>query len=59
MIKLGLKIKNVLDLTLQGKQQKQIADEIGISTNTVKCYRRRLYKHFSVSGQKALRGRFK
>jgi len=58
MIKLGQKIKDVLDLTLQGKQQKQIADEIGVSTNTVKCYRRRLYKHFSVSSQKALLERF-
>jgi len=58
MIKLGQKIKGVLDLTLQGKQQKQIADEIGISTNAVKCYRRRLYKHFSVASQQALRERF-
>jgi len=58
MIKLGQKIKSVLDLTLQGKQQKQIAVEIGISTNAVKCYRRRLYKHFSVTSQQALRERF-
>jgi DNA-binding CsgD family transcriptional regulator len=59
MIKLGQKIKRVLDLTLQGKQQKQIADEIGISTNAVKCYRRRLYSYLSVSGKNALLDRFK
>jgi len=58
MIKLGEKIKSVLVLTLQGKTQSQVAAEIGIKTNAVKCYRRRLYKHFSVDSQKALRERF-
>lgn len=58
MIKLGAQIKTVLDLTLQGQTQQQIAVQMNLSRNTVKKYRHRLYRHFSVNSKQALCERF-
>ncbi len=48
MIKVGERIDRVLKMTLQGHSEKEIAETMRVSENTVKGYRRRLYRYFNV-----------
>jgi DNA-binding NarL/FixJ family response regulator len=45
---LSLRENQVLRLLAQGKMYKEIADELGITSNTVSCYIRRIYEKLHV-----------
>lgn len=57
-MKLSPQIDTVFKMTLQGHSHNDIAETMRISKNTVKGYRRRIYKYFGVSGKKELVQRF-
>ncbi len=47
-----------LNLLLEGQSRKEIADQLGISINTVAGYVKDVYKHFHVQSHAELMGRF-
>jgi DNA-binding CsgD family transcriptional regulator len=59
MLKLTPTLETVLKMTAQGHSQNDIAEAMQISKNTVKGYRRRLYRYFDLTGTDELRARFK
>lgn len=48
----------ILNLLMEGMGRKQIADQMGISPNTVAGYTREVYRHFGVHSQAELMRRF-
>lgn len=50
--------RTVLNLLLDGLGRKQIADQLGITENTVSGYVKDIYRHFSVNSQAELMHRF-
>lgn len=59
MLKLTPTLNTVLKMTAQGHSQNDIAEAMRVSKNTVKGYRRRLYRYFGLAGVDELRERFK
>ncbi len=55
MIKLSPRISQVCTATLKGIPNKVIADDLGISVNTVKLYKKRLYSYLGVNSKIQLR----
>lgn len=48
----------ILNLLLEGLDRKTIADQLGISVNTVAGYCKEIYRHFKVNSQAGLMARF-
>lgn len=48
------RVRMAFDLLTQGLSRKQIADRLGISSNTVAEYASRIYRHCGVGGQREL-----
>ena len=57
--RLSLRLRQTLNLILQGQSRKQVADGLGISTHTVGGYVKELYRHFRVQSQAELMHRFR
>lgn len=57
-MKLSPRIDTVFKMTLQGHSHNDIAETMRISKNTVKGYRKRLYRYLGVNGKKGLLERF-
>jgi DNA-binding CsgD family transcriptional regulator len=52
--RLPLRQRETLNLLVEGRSRKEIADELGISIHTVGDYTKALYKHFKVQSQAQL-----
>lgn len=50
--------QQTLALLLEGKREKEVADELGLSPSTVHEYVRALYRHFGVSSRAELSAHF-
>jgi DNA-binding NarL/FixJ family response regulator len=55
---LSPRLRQTLAHLLEGKREKQVAVELGLSPSTVHEYVRALYRHFSVSNRAELSARF-
>lgn len=51
MDKLTPRLKDVLELLSQGKSNKEIGNELGITDTTVKCHLRKAFKIFNVKSR--------
>jgi len=52
------RMAQTLHRLLAGDSEKEIASRLGVSTNTIHCYVKDLYRHFQVSSRGQLLARF-